>query len=104
MPTPCPHPRPLTTAASGPKETVSHSEGIVTGSVAGGYRPGSRHGAQVFTSSRKVPRSIEREAPPPETTIVVPSKRTLEIIRPPGQSPAACRNRSEERRVGKECR
>jgi hypothetical protein len=67
-------------------------EGIVTGNDAWGYRPGSRHGAQMFTSSRKVPRSIERDAPSPETTIVVPFSCTLEMIRPPGQSPAACRN------------
>src|SRR6266545_3510532 len=48
---------------------MSHSEGIVTGNDAGGYRLGARHGAQVFTSSRKVSRSIERDAPLPEITI-----------------------------------
>src|SRR5437867_9844040 len=92
MPTPCPHPRPVTTAASRSEETMSHSDGIVSGSDAGGYRPGSSHGAQVFTASRKVPRSIERDAPLPETTILVPSGPTLEIARPPGHSPAAWRN------------
>src|SRR6266516_2117293 len=92
MPTPCPHPRPVRTAAPCLEESVSHSEGIVTGSGAGGYRPGSKHGAHVFTESLKVARSIERDAPPPETRIVVPSSRTLETACSPGQWPAACRN------------
>src|SRR2546426_4771367 len=92
MPTPCPHPRPVTTAASRSEETMSQLDGIVTGSEAGGYRPGSRHGAQVFTASRKVPRAMDRDAPPPEISILVPASRTLEIIRPSGHSPAAWRN------------
>jgi hypothetical protein len=87
----------LKTAASCSDETVIHRDGIVIGNelpveLAGGYRPGSRHGAHRFTAPRKVLDSIEREAPAPSTTTEPPSSRTLEIACPRGHSPPARRN------------
>src|SRR5688500_13968894 len=97
MPTPWPHPRPVTTRALSVEDRCSHRDGIVRGrvpfGVSGGYRPGRRHGAHVLTASRRSAASIERIAPPPRTVREGPRGRATEIARPRGQSPAARRNR-----------
>src|SRR5947207_8586687 len=111
-------------------ETVYQPEGTVVGSadpnrLGPGYRPGKRQGPHWSTAPSNVPTSIVRDVPPPATTIEPPVRVIERIGWPGGQSCARARNRarsvkgsatrqwdsgeapssrSEERRVGKECR
>src|SRR5919201_3583110 len=96
MPTPCPHPRPVATAAPCRSASENQSDGIVTGSVAPcapvpGYRPGSRHGAHAFTAARNDPTDRVTFEPWPETVMKVPDFVTVEIDRWLDHSPASRR-------------
>src|SRR5438477_11054288 len=91
MPTPWPHPRPVTMARPLVCETVYQPEGTVVGSadpnrLGPGYRPGKRQGPHWSTAPSNVPTSIVRDVPPPATTIEPPARVTEPIRRPVGQS------------------
>src|SRR6185436_13369679 len=92
MPTPCPQPRPVATAAPREDATSYQSDGIVVGRTPVGYRPGIRHGAHVLTVSRNAPASIDLVSPPPATCTVEPDSATDVMRAPSGQRPPARRN------------
>src|SRR6478735_2121074 len=110
MPTPWPHPRPVTMARPLAPDTVYHADGTVVGSadpylLGPGYRAGKRHGAHWLTAPSNVPTSIVRDVPTPVTTIEPPVRVTEPIRAPAGQSWARVRNRwrSGKGNVARQC-
>src|SRR5919198_5839274 len=97
MPTPCPQPRPVRTAAACEVATLNHPEGTVTGSggpcrLGGGYLRGRKHGAHSLTSSRNADSSSVRLVSSPWITTVEPWRASPDIVFPFGQRSAARRN------------
>src|SRR3989442_15255671 len=96
MPTPCPHPRPVSTTELPTFDVENHLEGTVCGRRMPldenvGYRAGSRQWAHELMELRKSVNARVVVAPPPLTTMFPPTVDT-EATDPPLQWPAARRN------------
>src|SRR5437773_7514394 len=97
MPTPWPHPRPVSTMPFVPPARAYQWDGIVVGRpdperLSVGYRAGIKQGAHSLTAASNLEVSIVREVPPPSTTIDPPDLRTEAIGVPAGQRSPALRN------------
>ena len=93
MPTPWPHPRPVSTIAEPDRAEVKSIDGTVCGNlaplgVAVGYFVGKTHAAWSLRSNRNDPFVTVTDRPAPPTTTESPDRRT-DVTEPPGQSPDA---------------
>src|SRR5438132_587694 len=93
MPTPCPHPPPLSTTELPQGKSENQTEGTVRGSdvplmgLTVGERSGAGQGPHALRSLRKVDTARVLAVPPPLTVIWEPES-DVEVILPPDQSPA----------------